>query len=345
MVKTGIALGAVLILALAAWTGFVVSTQADPFAGFENTLEPKAWPDSPDAVTFAVIGDAGTGGTGQFRVAREMAEAYKEQPFSLLLTAGDNVYGGDVVDRAPDVIDKPYKPLFDAGVEFHPALGNHDVDDSDDLAETLSTLGMPHRYYHFTDGPVDFLAVDSNRVDGRQIEWLRERLICSDSLWQVVYFHHPLYSSGKHGSDTGLRQVLEPVLIEGGADIVLTGHDHDYQRSTPQHGVVHVVTGGGGVVPMSDRLDPATSRRSVSQYYTSSWYRSPARRWMSRQLTLMETPLTLFPSTLVRPLFRAAKPTSSEDSANSRGMTSCRMGTRHRDNGCRHPQPLGTLPI
>lgn len=246
MVKTGIALGAVLILALAAWTGFVVSTQADPFAGFENTLEPKAWPDSPDAVTFAVIGDAGTGGTGQFRVAREMAEAYKEQPFSLLLTAGDNVYGGDVVDRAPDVIDKPYKPLFDAGVEFHPALGNHDVDDSDDLAETLSTLGMPHRYYHFTDGPVDFLAVDSNRVDGRQIEWLRERLICSDSLWQVVYFHHPLYSSGKHGSDTGLRQVLEPVLIEGGADIVLTGHDHDYQRSTPQHGVVHVVTGGVG---------------------------------------------------------------------------------------------------
>ena len=250
MIKMGMALGAVLILALATWTGFVVSTQTgqDPFAGFENTLEPKAWPNSPDAVTFAVIGDAGTGGRDQFRVAREMAETYKEQPFSLLLTAGDNVYGGDVVDRAPDVIDKPYKPLFDAGVEFHPALGNHDVDDSDDLAETLSTLGIPHRYYYFTDGPVDFFALDSNRVDGPQIEWLRERLSCSDSLWQVVYFHHPLYSSGKHGSDIGLRHALEPVLREGGADIVLTGHDHDYQRSTPQHGIVHVVTGGGSNV-------------------------------------------------------------------------------------------------
>ena len=84
-----------------------------------------------------------------------MARTYRNQPYSHLLTVGDNVYGGDVVERAADVIDKPYKPLFDAGVEFRPALGNHDLDDPDDLAETLETLGIPSRYYQFTDGPVE----------------------------------------------------------------------------------------------------------------------------------------------------------------------------------------------
>ena len=72
-----------------------------------------------------------------------------------------------------------------------------------------------------------------------------ERLSCSDSLRQVVYLHHPLYSSGRHGSDTALRERLEPILVTGGADIVFAGHDHDYERSTPQHGIVHVVTGSG----------------------------------------------------------------------------------------------------
>ena len=175
-----------------------------------------------------------------------MTQSYLEQPYGHLLTVGDNVYGDDVAERAADVIDKPYKPLFDAGVEFHPTLGNHDLDDSDDLAETLATLGMPRRYYHFTAGPVDFFALDSNSMDNDQLKWLRKRLSCSDSPWQVVYMHHPLYSSGMHGSDTGLRETLEPVLIEGGADAVFSGHDHDYERSTPQHGIVHIVTGGAG---------------------------------------------------------------------------------------------------
>ena len=156
------------------------------------------------------------------------------------------MYGGDVVDRAPDVIDKPYAPLFDAGVEYRPTLGNHDLDSQNDLSETLAALNMPYRYYHFAAGPVDFFALDSNRMDSDQLLWLRKGLSCSDNRWQVVYMHHPLYSSGKHGSDTGLRGTLEPVLIEGRADVVFSGHDHDYERSTPQHGIVHVVTGGGG---------------------------------------------------------------------------------------------------
>ena len=171
---------------------------------------------------------------------------YRRQPFGLLLTTGDNVYYGDVADRANAVIHKPYRPLFDAGVEFRPVLGNHDIDEQEDMPEILATLGMSRRFYKFTSGPVDFFALDSNQMDSDQLTWLIGRLTCSDSEWQVVYLHHPLYSSGKHGSDSALRKRLEPVLVAGGADIVFAGHDHDYERTLPQRGIVHVVTGGGG---------------------------------------------------------------------------------------------------
>ncbi len=62
----------------------------------------------------------------------------------------------------------------------------------------------------------------------------------------MVYLHHPLYSSGEHGSTIELRHVMESILASGGADIVFAGHDHNYERTLPQQGVTHVVTGGGG---------------------------------------------------------------------------------------------------
>ena len=248
MAKKWMAFGTVFVLLTAGWMGFHAVAQLDRIPGraLDITLRPygSAWPE--DKAVFAVIGDAGTGGRDQFRVAQAMAETYRRQPFGLLLTTGDNVYYGDVADRANEVIHKPYRPLFDAGVEFRPVLGNHDIDEQEDMPEILATLGMSRRFYSFTSGPVDFFALDSNQMDSDQLTWLIGRLTCSDSEWQVVYLHHPLYSSGKHGSDTALRKRLEPVLVAGGADIVFAGHDHDYERTLPQHGIVHVVTGGGG---------------------------------------------------------------------------------------------------
>ena len=83
-------------------------------------------------------------------------------------------------------------------------------------------------------------------MDGAQLTWLADRLTCSENRWQVVYMHHPPYSSGAHGSDLELRGAIESTLVTGGADIVFTGHDHSYERTIPQRGVTYVVTGGGG---------------------------------------------------------------------------------------------------
>ena len=159
------------VLAILGWAGFHEVSRLDLIPGrdLNYVLRPNAWPESPSEVSFAVIGDAGTGGENQFRIASRMAQSYELQPFSLLLTTGDNVYFGDVITRAKEVVDKPYRPLFDAGVEFRPVLGNHDIgredEDDDELASTLAALHMPAGYYHFTRGPVDFIALDSNDMD------------------------------------------------------------------------------------------------------------------------------------------------------------------------------------
>jgi 3',5'-cyclic AMP phosphodiesterase CpdA len=78
-----------------------------------------------------------------------------------------------------------------------------------------------------------------------QLAWLEERLAASTATWQVAVLHHPLYSSGRHGSDIAAREALEAIFVEHGVDLVLTGHDHNYERTTPQRGITYLVVGGG----------------------------------------------------------------------------------------------------
>ena len=139
---------AVIILVLAGWLGVGCSGPGDEASSSlpQVVLTPSAWPDGPDVLTFAVIGDFGTGGSDQFRVAAQMEQAYQEQPYEYLLTVGDNAYDGTVAERAAEVIDRPYRPLFDAGVRFRPTLGNHDHDD-DYLPVTLSGLVLQSRLW------------------------------------------------------------------------------------------------------------------------------------------------------------------------------------------------------
>ena len=248
--KKAIVLGVILSLLAAGWWGFRVVLREDliPGRALEIRLVANAWSETTGASTFAIVGDAGTGGRNEFRVALRMAESYQQSPYGLVLTTGDNFYYGDATDRYEEALAEPFGPLLQAGVEFRPVLGNHDLDEDSDLASVLTILGMPARYYRFTRGPVEFFALDSNQMDGGQLDWLRSNLGCSKSRWQVVYMHHPPYSSGTHGSDLALRGKLEPVLVAGGVDIVFAGHDHDYERTSFQQGVVYVVTGSGSKV-------------------------------------------------------------------------------------------------
>jgi predicted phosphodiesterase len=221
------------LTATLAIAGIVASAQAQ-----KVTLPMKE-----GAVRFAVIGDSGTGGSDQMRVAQQLAAAHQIYPFEFTVMLGDNIYGGESPTDFVNKFEKPYKPLLDAGVKFYAALGNHD-DPNQRHYKHFNMNG--ERYFSFKAprGSVRFFALDSNYMDKAQLDWVEKELSASESGWKIAFFHHPLYSSGeKHGSDTVLREQLEPLFLKYGVDLVLTGHEHFYERLKPQKGINYVILG------------------------------------------------------------------------------------------------------
>lgn len=193
---------------------------------------------------FGVIGDFGTGTPQQYEVARVMAGRQARSPYDLVLTVGDNIYGGWTSRAVSERFELPYRALLAAGVPFFASLGNHDAVQERDYPP-FNMRGS--RYYRFVRSDVEFFALDSNYLDPPQVEWLRQALAASVSPWKIAFFHHPLYSSGqRHGSAVDLRTLLEPLFVEFGVQAVFSGHDHVYERVKPQRGVAYFVCGSSG---------------------------------------------------------------------------------------------------
>jgi hypothetical protein len=250
------ALAAGAVLTSKIWP-LLASEDFVPGAAPDLDLTPGAWTTTDDTVSFAVLGDNGSGGRQAMAVAERMARTYREMPFGHVSLLGDICYYGNIEDRFDDVFVRPMAPLIDAGVGFELSIGNHDTDlhhTDDGIAEIeseLRLLGTPGRYYAKTHGPAAIFYLDSSMPglfgpsSSTQLEWLDDELASSPSQWRIVALHHPPYSSGKHGCTPGAEDVLEPILRRRNVDLVLSGHDHHYERTHPQDGVTYVVSGGG----------------------------------------------------------------------------------------------------
>lgn len=219
----------------------------------ESDAATAADPQGP--VRLAVIGDYGVAGEAVQRVS-QMIRGWGPE---LIITTGDNNYplgGADTIDQNigqyfHDFIG-PYYGRFGCGSRrnrFFPALGNHDWY-TPGAAPYLGYFTLPHneRYYDVVWRDVHLFAVDSDPSEphgitatSAQAMWLKSRLETSTAAWQVVYMHHPPYSSGPHGSSTELRWPY----AAWGADLVLAGHDHTYERLQID-GITYVVNGLGG---------------------------------------------------------------------------------------------------
>jgi 3',5'-cyclic AMP phosphodiesterase CpdA len=200
-------------------------------------------PNKKDSVHFAVIGDTGTGGREQYQIAEQLNAFRQIFPFDFVIMMGDNLYGGEGTRDYQNKFEKPYKPLLDAKVKFYAALGNHD-NPNQRMYKAFNMSG--ERFYTFKPGKasVRFFGLDSNYMDDAQIAWLKKELAASGSDWKILFFHHPLYSSGeKHGSDVLLREKLEPLFLEHGVDVVFNGHEHFYERLKPQKGIQYFIVG------------------------------------------------------------------------------------------------------
>ena len=210
-------------------------------------------PNKDDSVRFLVIGDTGTGTKQQHELADVMVRYRQAFPYEFVLMMGDNMYGGEKADDFKKKFEDVYKSLLDEKVKFYASLGNHD-DSNQRFYENFNMRG--EEFYRLKKGNVAFYALNSNYMDKRQVKWLEEELAKDASEWKIAFFHHPPYSSGgKHGSSSGVREVVEPIFLKYGVNAVFNGHEHFYERLKPQKGIYYFISGAGGKLRPGDVKD------------------------------------------------------------------------------------------
>jgi predicted MPP superfamily phosphohydrolase len=201
-------------------------------------------PNRSGSLKFAAMGDNGTGDRPQYEVAQQMATVHAKFPFDLVIMLGDNMYGGQSASDFVKKFEQPYAPLLAAGVKFQASIGNHDRPEQ--VFYTPYNMNG-QRYYTYAHNNVRFFALDSNRMDRKQLEWIEGALSSAREDWKICYFHHPLYSNAaRHGSSFDLRVLLEPLFVKYGVNVVFSGHDHVYERIKPQKGIYYFVSGAAG---------------------------------------------------------------------------------------------------
>ena len=207
------------------------------------------------AQRFAAIGDYGFTGPAE----RDVADLVKSWNPEFIITLGDNNY--DFGDST--TIDQNIGQYYHAYIHnykgrygprtstdrFFPSLGNHDYYTRNGQAyRDYFTLPGNGRYYELVRGDVHLFALNSDpaepdgiKANSVQARWLKERLAASRARWKLVYFHHSPYTSGRHGPDADLQWPFR----EWGASVVLSGHDHIYERLLVD-GLPYFVNGLGG---------------------------------------------------------------------------------------------------
>ena len=176
-----------------------------------------------------------------------------------IISTGDNNYPNGSAETIDENVGQyfhkyigSYQGDYGEGAQinrFFPTLGNHDWD-SDNAQPYFDYFTLPgnERYYEFTWEFLHFFAINSDwrEPDGigsssKQAAWLKEKLAASQKPWKIVYLHTPPYSSGLHGSNPAVQWPFK----EWGATVVLSGHDHLYER-LEINGFTYLTNGLGG---------------------------------------------------------------------------------------------------
>lgn len=223
-------------------------------------------PGSNIPFTFIVLGDYGNSTPSQRQLRHQIAR----DSFDFILTTGDNSQGEGTYQQFNYKVFDVYRDIFSRAALF-PALGNHDYM-TGNAAPYLDLFDLPgnawrdedkKRYYSFDYGNTHFTVIDSNLpldvddaiADDDMFDWLRHDLGETTQPWKIVVCHHPPYNAGSHGSDERVQKKLVPIFETYGVDLLLSGHQHNYQRSKPlrdggvttveEGGIVYVVSGAG----------------------------------------------------------------------------------------------------
>lgn len=238
---------------------------------------------APPATLLAAgdIADCDSG--GDEATARLIASLVKENKDAVLAPLGDNVYPSGTLSRYRDCYGPSWGPFLD---RTRSAQGNHDFaggSGADYYAYFGQAAGRSGEgYYSYSLGAWHVIVLNSNcwAVGGcgagsAQLEWLMRDLRSNPARCTLAYWHHPRFSSGLHGDDQEMNAVWN-ALVRAGADVVLSGHDHHYERFAPlgvdgqvdpTGGIREFIVGTGGKSHY-----PAFFARPGSQVRNSSSY-------------------------------------------------------------------------
>ncbi|MGH9364797.1 MAG: metallophosphoesterase family protein [Thermoanaerobaculia bacterium] len=250
-------------------------------AGCVAARPPAAAPAAGPSEMAEVSGDPVLVGAGDIGLcgssnAERTAQLLDRIP-GTVFTTGDNAYR----NGSPEDFARCYDPSWGRHRKrTRPSPGNHDYgtdNGSGYFGYFGAAAGLPSRgYYSYDLGAWHVVVLNSNcreaggcQAGSRQETWLREDLAAHPARCAVAFFHHPLFSSGRRGGNPGAMHDLWKALYDGGAEIVVNGHDHDYERFAPQdpsgapdreRGIREFVVGTGGAALRSfPRLPIANS--------------------------------------------------------------------------------------
>lgn len=199
-----------------------------------------------------------------------------------VVTLGDNVYTSGTAAQFRDC----YAPTWGRHKSrTRPSPGNHDyltTGAAGYFGYFGSAAGDPAKgYYSYDLGAwhIVVLNSDCSAIGGcgatsPEGGWLRADLAANAGKNVLAYWHHPRFSSGQHGGATSMQPMWE-ILYAAGADVVLNGHDHDYERFAPQdpwgrpdarYGIREFVVGTGGTA-----LRPRTSTTPNGQVFSTTY--------------------------------------------------------------------------
>lgn len=199
------------------------------------------------------------------RSAELIAAGLAEDTSAVVLTLGDNVYQSGTPAEHADC----YAPTWGRFKQRTlPSPGNHEYYSKDAAGyyDYFGSLAGPDRrgYYSTEIGGWHVVSLNSNlkgAAQQAQLDWLKTDLAAHPSTCSLAFWHHPVQSSGGHGSDERMRAAWQ-LLANAGTDLILSAHDHDYERFAP-HGpngaMRQFVVGTGGAELSPFRLFVAGS--------------------------------------------------------------------------------------
>ncbi len=207
-----------------------------------------------------------------FNAAERTAQLLDTIP-GTVFTAGDNVYDSGTAREFRDCYELTWGRHKS---RTRPTPGNHDylTKNAAPYYEYFGASAGPsgRGYYSYELGSWHIIALNSNIDAGEgstQMEWLRRDLLTDKHKCTLAYWHHPVFSSGKHGNNMHMRAIFDE-LFSRGVEVVISGHEHMYERLAPMDGAgvpdplgirSFIVGTGGAMLTGSGKTHPSSEVR------------------------------------------------------------------------------------